>query len=250
MNSEQITTVITGILEGGGIIFFLYYYIKGLKNRISNLETTIQAQEKTLLVMEKRISETEKVGDIYKNLISDLPKDLENYRAIVSQTKDNVIVELKNMNEEKDQEIRRLKDAEKQLEKLTRAEIEKKHSIKTLIFRLQKSSEEFSKFIDAVEDNQEIAATHLVRAQSLSEFINAVGYRWRLEDNPEVFKQMLVGSGKPRSRNFRRASWSQNGCFAVLYDRQVILDPRMNGFLEASFAKLKDYIYSPEDFMG
>ncbi len=100
MNAEQTTTIITAIFQGGGILLFLYYYIRSLKNRITSLKDTIQAQEKTLSVMEKRITETEKVGNIYKNLIADLPKDLENYRAVISQTKDNVIFELRNMNKE------------------------------------------------------------------------------------------------------------------------------------------------------
>jgi hypothetical protein len=71
------------------------------------------------------------------------------------------------MNEEKDREIKRLKEAEKQLEKLTQAETEKRHSIKTPMFLFQRSNEGFSKFINAVEDDQEVAADHLVRAHSL-----------------------------------------------------------------------------------
>ncbi|MBU1207682.1 MAG: hypothetical protein KKH04_12240 [Proteobacteria bacterium] len=146
MNAEQTTTIITAIFQGGGILLFLYYYIRSLKNRITSLRDTIQAQEKTLSVMEKRITETEKVGNIYKNLIADLPKDLENYKAVISQTKDNVILELKNMNKEKDEEIKRFRDIETQLEKLPKAEVEKRHLLRAFIFPLNRKTRIFTNF--------------------------------------------------------------------------------------------------------
>ena len=73
MTPEQITTIITTIMESGCIIFLFAVIVKGLKKEIGSLNKTIKAQKetleaqsKTLDVMEKRIVETEKVGNVYK----------------------------------------------------------------------------------------------------------------------------------------------------------------------------------------
>lgn len=73
--------------------------IQGLKQRVGTLENVISEQNKTFTVMERRIEETERIGSIYKNLISDLPNDIENYKTIVSKTKDATILELRSQQE-------------------------------------------------------------------------------------------------------------------------------------------------------
>ncbi len=103
--------VIPNILQTLGLGIFFYYLIRGLRLKITALEGTISVQNQTLEAMEKRIEETEKVGALYKNLIADLPKDLDNYRAIISRTKDDVILEL---NTEIQNKQKKLEEAEKQ----------------------------------------------------------------------------------------------------------------------------------------
>ena len=83
-----------------GLGAFFFYLIKGLKAKIGALESVVVAQVKTLDVMEKRNSETEKIGEIYKNLISDLPDAIDNYKSIISKTKDETIIELTNLHED------------------------------------------------------------------------------------------------------------------------------------------------------
>jgi uncharacterized coiled-coil protein SlyX len=244
MTAEQITTVVTSVLEGGGIVVFLYYYIKGLKSRIASLEGTIQAQEKTLSVMEKRITETEKIGDIYRNLISDLPKDLENYKAVISQTKDNVIVELQNINKEKDAEIKRLREAEKQLEQLPRVEVEKRHMVRAVIFLNQKPNEEFSQFINAIEENQEAVVSHLIRAKDLTELIEGMGGSLKIESDPNAMKPLWMGADGRPIPDLRVISWGITGSFAVFVDKRVIMDTRKYTFLDTGLNRLREFIHS------
>lgn len=105
--------MIASVFETFGLGFFFYFLMRGLKQKISALESTISVQGKTLDVMEKRVQETQKVGDIYKNLLSDLPKDIDNFKTVLSKTKDETIVELRNQNEIAK---RKMEEAQKQIE--------------------------------------------------------------------------------------------------------------------------------------
>lgn len=100
------------LAETTGLGVFFYYLVRGLRTEISALKKTIIAQRHTLQVMEKRVEETKKVGDIYRDLLSSLPQDLENFKTVVSKTKDEVIVELSDQNAH----IKtKLKEAERQI---------------------------------------------------------------------------------------------------------------------------------------
>ena len=79
-----------------GLGVFVYYLLRGLKDRVSSLESVINTQKQTLDVMERRVNETEKIGNIYRDLMASLPEDIDNFRTIISKTKDETIVELKN----------------------------------------------------------------------------------------------------------------------------------------------------------
>ena len=112
MNAEQITTIITNILTSGGVITFLWFLIRGLQRQIGSLNKTIEAQNKTLEVMEKRVTETERVGDIYKSLISELPDYIEKYKSIISITRDEMIAELEKANQLKDEKLKSMTEIE------------------------------------------------------------------------------------------------------------------------------------------
>ncbi len=110
MTAEQLTTIITNILTGSGVLTFMYFLVRSLKREITGLNKTIEAQNKTLEVMEKRIVETEKVGDIYKNFINELPDFIEKYKLFISKSKDEVIMELERANREKDEKLKQAKE--------------------------------------------------------------------------------------------------------------------------------------------
>jgi hypothetical protein len=112
MTPDQWVTVITGVFEAGGLGVFLFFLIRGLKTQISSLKSILELQKETLSVMERRITETEKVGAIYKRFLEDLPKDLDNYRAVVLQLRDEAISALQREN-------RRLLDREFNLKSYT-----------------------------------------------------------------------------------------------------------------------------------
>jgi hypothetical protein len=123
MNADQITTIITNVLTGTGVVCFLGMVIKGLKDQITGLKTqigtlneTIDVQKKTLEAMETRVLETEKVGNIYKRLTEELPAEIDKYRSLIMKLKDDQISELEKANQDKDEKLK--KTAEIEIEKL------------------------------------------------------------------------------------------------------------------------------------
>jgi hypothetical protein len=113
MNPEQITTIILNILASGGVTIFLLFVIQGLRREIKNLNIAIETQNDTFEVIgkritEKRFSEIEKVGNIYKSLIDELPVAIDQYSEIIRKTKENVIEELERANQSKDERLKRV----------------------------------------------------------------------------------------------------------------------------------------------
>jgi hypothetical protein len=98
MTTDQLITVITGVAQAGGLGVFILFLIRGLKIQILSLKKTLDIQKETLDIMERRIAETEKVGEIYKNFLRDLPKALEDYKAVVLRLRDEAIAVLEKEN--------------------------------------------------------------------------------------------------------------------------------------------------------
>ncbi|CAH7027322.1 Phosphoserine phosphatase [Vibrio chagasii] len=93
---QTYVTVLSSLLEVGGISAFFMYVIKGLKSKIDSLNETINVQKDTLKAMESRIDEVQKIGDTYKKFAEELPEYVENYEKIVKATKDRAINHLEN----------------------------------------------------------------------------------------------------------------------------------------------------------
>ena len=123
MTAEQITTIITNLLTGGGVAMFFFFVVRSLKKEINGLNKTIEQQNKTLDVMEKRIIETEKIGNIYRDLIDDLPEHVAKYKKFITESKDDVIAQLQNAQDEtvresRQVELKRLEVQEKMINEL------------------------------------------------------------------------------------------------------------------------------------
>ena len=73
-------------------------------------------QSETLRGMDKRVIETEKISELYQNLLSDLPNALERFNEINLRAKEKTISELEKANTNKDDELKKLNQI--QLEEL------------------------------------------------------------------------------------------------------------------------------------
>jgi hypothetical protein len=95
------SAVLARVFELGGLGVFIWFCIRGLQQQICALKTTIDTQRETLDTqastldaMERRVLEAERLGGLYRNLVAELPKDLDNYTALMRTIKDELIQEL------------------------------------------------------------------------------------------------------------------------------------------------------------
>lgn len=100
---------VQSIIESSVILGVLSWIIWGLKEKIKVLNNTVDAQKKTLEVMDKRNAETEKISDIYKDLINELPNTIKNFKQIIKETTDATINQLEEAVKIKDAELEKLR---------------------------------------------------------------------------------------------------------------------------------------------
>jgi hypothetical protein len=112
MSVEQITTIVTNILQGGGVVAFIGLLVRGLRREIRSLNQTVKTQQQTLDAMERRVAESERLGEVYRKFLHTMPEDLEKYQVFIRQTKDQAIAELERTNLLKDQQIKLLSSPE------------------------------------------------------------------------------------------------------------------------------------------
>lgn len=122
----EATYYVSRVLELGGLSVFIGFCFRGLQQQIAALKTTaemqketLSAQSQTLTAMDRRIQEEERIGALYRNLINELPKDVDNYKTLIRKLKDQVIEELQLALERKDEQVAaltrsRLDEIEKQ----------------------------------------------------------------------------------------------------------------------------------------
>jgi chromosome segregation ATPase len=118
MTAEQLTTIFCNLV----VIGFLWMWIQTLKNQITEMNKTIEVQHKTLEAMKPQVSETEKIGNIYRQFIEELPSEIEKYKTLLTKLRGDLISELKKANEHKDERLKETAEIEiKKLELQQRA---------------------------------------------------------------------------------------------------------------------------------
>ena len=238
MSSEQIVTVVTGILQAGGLGYFFYYLIRGLRSRVTTLERTIKAQNETLNVMERRVSETEKVGLIYKDLLSNLPKDLENYRAVISKTKDEMILELQNANKQKDDKLKKIREIDQSLAGQPQKAAAK--DLQVMRFLLDAKHEDFRKFLEHLYGTIDVAVDALIRNPEFDAVVAQQGKTIVIEDDKERWDALVrpPQGEKPTSR-MQTASWSILGWYGFFDDNRVVMSSSKYNAFSAACRHLK-----------
>jgi hypothetical protein len=108
MHPEHITVLSLNILASGIVTIFLFFVIRSLKREIQTLNNAIESQNDALELIEKQIAENEKVGNIYKSLIDELPVAVEKYNDVIRKTKETVIEELEKANQSKDEKLKQV----------------------------------------------------------------------------------------------------------------------------------------------
>ena len=166
--------LIPNLLQTLGLGIFFYYLIRGLRAKITALEGTVQAQNQTLAVMEKRVEATQRLSDLYRNLITNLPQDLDNYRAIISKTKDDVIIELTS---QINLQQKKLEDAQKKIQESgTSKEMIAKHLKALWNLLAGKEKPELFEIIEFSNRPLEEAIPSIVESKPLEEYLQKLGF--------------------------------------------------------------------------
>ena len=244
------SSYISSIIETFGLGIFFYFLIRGLKQKITALENTVTIQNKTFDVMEKRIHETEKVGDIYRNLMSDLPQDLDNFKTILSKTKDETIVELKNQHEITQ---KKLKEAQMHIENSKHnPEVIKQH-LKVLKNILSKPGADhtnikreydMAKICESGSRTLEQCVPLIIASKTLEEFLDKAGFDVEITNDMTVMKKVFVSSESrttPKGFPIQYATGSQSvtgGWHLIANDEFYINQMRLSE-LKDEFSAIK-----------
>lgn len=230
---------ISSIIETFGLGIFIYFLIKGLKQKIRALEETNKQQMETLRVMEKRIEETEIIGGIYRSLISNIPTDIDNYKAFITKTKDDIIFELRDENA---RAKKQLEDTKKALE-LSGNPKEKIIKYLSALRVILKNNDiingiggdkNIKLFVDHNGRKIEESIIKLIESNTLVDFLNNIGLELIIENRLEFYKQDITTVVLPNRESIKTGSmtWS-------IYGNQLIA----NNFLfmdEKMFRKTMD----------
>jgi cell division protein FtsB len=232
MSNESIITIISGVLQTGAISFVVYMIIKGLKLKVINLQETIDIQYKTIEAMDKRIIETEKISDLYKQFIEDYPKALESYKATIVQTKDDIIFELNKRVETQKGEIKELQEKVVKLNPEERSKFEK---ITGLL--LTSDFKQFHEFIQKIEEQKDKVVYNIIKSNNMDEFMSLNGYKIVIDN--QIRMDIILQEDKPDNK-IRSASFSVTGMFyAFTFKNDLILNDRSKLLLEKYYNDLK-----------
>lgn len=241
--------LLASILQTTGLGVFIWYLLRGLTEKITSLEGVIVAQKQTIEVMDKRIEETEKIGGIYKNLLSDLPSDIDNYKTLVSKTKDAVIVELQNQNAETK---KKLDEAQKQIQASGSSQEQIAAHLKALKNLLSKPRNQFGheseldlkNLCEFNERTVESCVSLILESPTLDEFLHRLGFHVELTEDitpsRSVFSDRTLPDGTPIVAA-RAAHSIDGGWFTVANDRIWVNQVRL-GQWKDEFSMVKTIV--------
>lgn len=242
---EYMDNILPSVFETVGLGVFFFYLIRGLKQKITSLESTISIQGKTLDVMERRVQETQKVGDIYKNLMSDLPKDIDNFKTVLSKTKDETIIELRNQNEIAK---RKLEEAQKQIEGSKNSPETIARHMKVLKNLLSKPTPdpfypvhyELLQVCEFGGRSLEQSVPLILDSKTVEEFLARAGYLIVVTNDNKTLRAMFGNKTTPRGIPLVSAcmSDSEKGWFMITNDEFYITPEKMSA-LKDEFRAVK-----------
>jgi len=110
MSLDQITLIAT-FIESIGIITFFGYLIRGLRKEIGSLKNIITYQDEAMKFMKGSLENINTLGEFYRTILGDLPKQFEQQKNFISMLKDEQIADLEKANQRKDEKLKALAEA-------------------------------------------------------------------------------------------------------------------------------------------
>lgn len=210
--------IISAIIETGAIGFIVYMIIKGLKTEIKALRKNVIAQNETIKTMDKRIEETEKIGDLYKRLISDFPQALDDYQTVITKTKDSVIYELKSKVKEQNLTIDELREISTKGDKQTS---ERANIIGKLF--IDKEYEDLLEFVSNLESNKDLTFRAMFENSNFKNFLTSLNKEIKFVEEggvKDIFRSELMNENRQKDATLHR------GIYMLTSENELIISER------------------------
>lgn len=231
--TEPIITLISGIVQTGAISFLVYMIIKGLKNEIKTLQENILTQNKTIETMNKRVEETEKIGNLYKQLITDFPKAIDDYQAVITKTKDMTIYELKNKVEE---QVFTIEDLQKKATIGGDVIKQKVAGIGKLF--LQPDNKDLLEFLQKIHETTDVLLDSLLKNESLDEFLKSLNQKINILE--DIYITEIFSSDKMLMYKVKTAYSNLDGnIYMISFDNQIYINQQCLEFFREKYKMLR-----------
>ena len=189
-------------VQTSGLAFFMWLLVNGLQKKISSLEGVIDAQSKTMEVMDKRVKQSEDIGSVYKKLFDDIPAVMDNYQAVLSKNNEASVIELQRRSLE---DAQKLEDAERRIGEISQSSLHREQSLKQLNKLIDRPPTKLG-FMDKLyirlisEFNGRLidaAVPILLSSSTLEEFLNGLGFQLKSDLTWEEFVGIHMSKALP-----------------------------------------------------
>jgi hypothetical protein len=193
---------LTSWVQTSGLALFMWLLVNGLQKKISSLEGVIDAQSKTMEVMDKRVKQSEGIGSLYKQFFDEMPAVMESYKTVLSKDKEASIIELQRRNLE---DVQKADDALRYIRDISQAALQQEQylmQLNKLIHRppnelghmdklyIRQISEFNGRMIDA-------AVPILLSSTTLEEFLDGLGIELRSDLTEKDFNRIIMSQVLP-----------------------------------------------------
>lgn len=197
-------------LQTSGLAFFVWVLVNGLQKKISSLEGVIDAQSKTMEVMDKRVQQSESIGTLYQKIFDEMPALMENYKTVLSKDKEASIIELQRRNLE---DAQKLEDAEKRIGEISQSTLQREQYLKQLNKLIDRPPNELGHmdklYIRLISEFNgrliDAAVPILLSSSTLEEFLNGLGFEVRADLTQEEFIKIAMRQVLPDGSPFQPA---------------------------------------------
>jgi len=213
---NNIISIITSFVQTGAIAWIVYSIIKGLKIEVNTLGKVVTSQSETIKTMDKRIQETEKIGDLYKKLISDFSKALDDYQAVLTKTKDTTIFELKSTVEEQKITISELKQKTENNNPLQAA-----RAVNISKLFLESENKQLLEFLQKIDNNSDKVFSGIFEQKDFDRLMITLGKQILVSNN---IRELMYNEDSIKKLEVIKASYSLNGIgYLITFNNEVYL---------------------------
>lgn len=206
------------------IFIGLGFTIRILQNRVKSLNDQVEIQSDTLKAMEQRLSETEKITDVYKTFTMDFSKLFNDYRSNISISKDEVIDTLEKKTKVQEQELRDHQSALDYLEKILESREEQLNVrvFKIISILLDKKKKGLSVFLSNISKDEKQVIQGMIERKTLEELLSILGLKVQVlfeNENLDFFNANFLNLNE-----VREAVNTQGGSYMLTKDNRLVID--------------------------